>query len=589
MNRVTKYTIRNVVELGAERFPDQIALTLIGDPDSTITYRKLRQMVDSMATFLISLGINKGDRIAIVGESQPNWGVAYLAIISAGAIAVPVLPDFSIKEISSILVHSGSRALVVSSRLFEKCLGFTSDGSHLLIRMEDLFHIPDPVSASLATQEEFLNAPGRDAVRMKCSSKALLERTPEEDDLASIIYTSGTTGTSKGVMLTHRNITFNADSCVEQFVKLKSGYRFLSILPLSHTYEFTIGFVLPLIVGAEIHYLGRSPAASILLPAMKKVHPHVMLSVPLLIEKIYRSSVLPQITKNPKLSRWYRYPVMRRFINRMIGRKLKATFGGHLRFFGVGGAALDISVEIFLKESGFPYAIGYGLTETSPLLAGAGPKQTKPGTTGFALEGVTLRIGDPNVETGVGEIQAKGQNIMKGYYNNEQLTKESFTEDGWYCTGDLGILQKGRLAIKGRKKTMILGSGGENIYPENIETIINNLPFVQESLVVPGNGGLAAMIKLDIEAMAENLKLSVTQAKDEALLYLSKIRDDVNKELSSYSRISDVTLQDEPFQRTPTLKIKRYLYSLKKTVENLKGERKNDGPNKNNPSQEQGN
>ncbi len=575
---IDKYTLRNVLELSTERYGDRLALTLIGDPDSGITYRKLRQMVDSMATYLIDKGIEKGDRVALLGESQPMWGVAYFAIISTGAVAVPILPDFSAKEVSTILEHSGAKALIVSSKVFDKCQAYTADGSHLLFRLDDLFHIPDPISTSLSNTNEFIHAPGRDTLRTKIDVKKIAEREMAEEDLASIIYTSGTTGTSKGVMLTNMNITSNANTSTTQFLKIKTGYRFLSILPLSHSYEFTLGFIVPMIIGGEIHYLGKAPAASILLPALKKIRPHMILSVPLLMEKIYRSSVAPQISKNPKISKLYGHAFMRKLINKMIGRKLKKTFGGKLKFFGVGGAALDNTVENFLKEAKFPYAIGYGLTETSPLLAGAGPSQTKSGSTGFALKGVTLRIAPPESGHGNGEIQAKGPNVMKGYYRNEELTKECFTEDGWFRTGDLGEITRGRVFIKGRLKTMILGPSGENIYPELIETLINNRPYVQESLVVPGDGGLAAMIKIDLELMAENLKVSVGEARDEAAQYLSKIREEVNKELSAFSRISDVSLQDEPFQRTPTMKIKRYLYTLKNSIVHRKPETSGNSP-----------
>jgi len=340
----------------------------------------------------------------------------------------------------------------------------------------------------------------------------------------------------------------------------------LSILPLSHAYEFTIGLMLGMIEGCEIHYLGKAPAASILLPALKKIRPHIMLSVPLLIEKIYKSSVLPKISSNPKIAHLYGKPIIRKFINRTIGRKLRQTFGGCLKFFGVGGAALDPNVEVFLKEAKFPYAIGYGLTETAPLLAGAGPKQTKPGTTGFALNNVELRIAKTDESSDVGEIQARGPNIMKGYYRSEQATAEVFTEDGWFKTGDLGSFDKKRLSIKGRLKTMILGSTGENIYPELIEMLINNHDFVEESLVVPNEDGLSAMIALNFEAMAENLKTSVNDAREQASAYLTRIKDMVNAELSKSSKISSVHLQDTPFERTPTLKIKRYLYQLKEKI-----------------------
>lgn len=580
------FTIRHILERSAERHAQRLSMTIIGDDESTITFGELKRKVDAMATYLMQEGISSGDKVAILGESQPMWGVAFLAVVSAGAIAVPILPDFSSREIETIINHCEARALVVSTKMFEKVSSFWTKEDSLLMRMEDLFHIPLPISTTITTKRDFQHAPGRDMLRTKSDLKAIEGRTRGEDDLVSIIYTSGTTGMSKGVMLTNRNLASNASACVKQFFTIKTGMRFLSILPMSHSYEFSLGFLLPLITGAEIHYLGKAPAASILLPAMKKIRPHVMLSVPLLIEKIYRSSVVPQIAKNPRVAKLYGKALLRRFINSIIGKKLKRTFGGKLKFFGVGGAALDNEVEKFLKEAKFPYAIGYGLTETSPLLAGSGPKQTKPGTVGYAVKGVQLKIYEPDPKTHVGEIVAKGPNVMQGYYKNPDLTAEVFTEDGWFKTGDLGIIEKHRLSIKGRKKTMILGPSGENIYPELIENIFNNLPYVQESLVLSGEGGLAALIKLDFELMAENLKLSVSDAKESAATYLAHVREEVNKELSSFSRIRDVSLQDEPFQRTPTLKIKRYLYSIKQTLTGHRGEDTNTGKENDGESKE---
>ena len=548
------YTIQQALLRSNRLYGNRTALTLIGEPESTITYHELQKRVDAFATFLLERGIKKNDKFAILAESHPNWAIAYFAIVSIGAIAVPILPDFSVKEVSTVLEHSDSIGIVVSAKLMHKASSFIEHKHPLTIRSGDFAVLSDekPLQVSIISTSV-------DRARLEACA-------PEEDDIASIIYTSGTTGASKGVMLTHKNITSNAYACRRQFVRLRPGYRMLSILPLSHAYEFTIGLMLGMIEGCEIHYLGKAPAASILLPALKKIRPHIMLSVPLLIEKIYKSSVLPKISSNPKIAHLYGKPIIRKFINRTIGRKLRQTFGGCLKFFGVGGAALDPNVEVFLKEAKFPYAIGYGLTETAPLLAGAGPKQTKPGTTGFALNNVELRIAKTDESSDVGEIQARGPNIMKGYYRSEQATAEVFTEDGWFKTGDLGSFDKKRLSIKGRLKTMILGSTGENIYPELIEMLINNHDFVEESLVVPNEDGLSAMIALNFEAMAENLKTSVNDAREQASAYLTRIKDMVNAELSKSSKISSVHLQDTPFERTPTLKIKRYLYQLKEKI-----------------------
>ena len=565
MKTVYEYTMNALVDCTASRNANRVALKIYGEDDSEITYAQMKSMKDSIGLSLLEQGFVHGDKIAIMGESCPTWLVSYFGITSIGCVAVPILPDFSSKEACSILEHSGAKGVVINAKHFEKVVPFVKNNPSFLVRMEDLFHIPNPISAQMETKEQFASAPGRDITRRKIDKKALVllqDNRGKEEDLASLIYTSGTTGNSKGVMLSHKNLVWNADISTDIYVKFKPGDHVLSILPLSHVYEFTTGQTLELMCGTEITYLGKPPAPSILLPALKKVRPVILMTVPLLIEKVYRSSVRPVLQDNVKLKPWLKFGLTRRIISRIIGRKLKVTFGGKLRFFGIGGAPLDREVEQFLADANFPYAIGYGLTETSPLIAGGQPKQHFVGMIGKLVEHVDVKLDNKDIETGVGEILVKGPNVMQGYYDNPKLNEECFTEDGYFRTGDLGFLDKqNRLAIKGRTKTMILGSGGENIYPEVIEAVINNQDFVTESLVVPEDGGLIALVKIDIDSFAQKMALNVNDAKMEALKYVAKIREDVNKELSAFSRISGAELQEEPFQRTPTQKIKRFLYS----------------------------
>lgn len=565
MKTVNEYTMNAVVDCTASRNGKRVALRTYGDDESLITYAQMKSMKDSIAVTLLEAGFVHGDKIALLGESCPTWIVAYFGITSIGCVAVPILPDFSSKETCSILEHCGAKGIVVNVKNFEKVIPFIEKEPSFLVRMEDLFHIPDPISSNLEDKEQFAAAPGRDITRRKLDKKAQdLRATSKagEEDLASLIYTSGTTGSSKGVMLTHKNLVWNADVSTDVYVKLNPGDHVLSILPIAHVYEFTTGQILELMCGTEITYLGKPPAASVLLPALKTVRPRLLMSVPLLMEKIYRSSVLPVMRDNEKLKPWLKFGPTKRIISRIIGRKLKVTFGGKLKFFGIGGAPLDREVEQFLADANFPYSIGYGLTETSPLVAGGLPTKHYVGMIGKLVEHVEVILEDKDPETGVGEILVRGPNVMKGYYENPKLNEEVFTEDGYFRTGDLGYFDKqGRLAIKGRTKTMILGAGGENIYPEHIEAVINNLNFVSESLVVPEDGGLIALIKIDIDSFAKKMALNVNDAKTEAMNYVAKIREDVNKELSAFSRISTAELHEEPFQRTPTQKIKRFLYS----------------------------
>ena len=386
----------------------------------------------------------------------------------------------------------------------------------------------------------------------------------EEQDLCSIIYTSGTTGKSKGVMLSHKNIVWTAQqSWLIQ--NIGTGDRFLSVLPLSHTFENTLGLILPIKYGATINYLRKPPVPSILLAALQQVKPSIMLVVPLIVEKIYKSKILPEINGKFITRILYKLPVTRKLLNKVAAKKLYATFGGNLKFFGVGGAKLDDNVERFLMEGGFPLAIGYGMTESSPLLAGAGVGKTRFLSTGLPVEGVHLRIADPDSKTGFGEIQAKGENIMVGYYKEPEITKSVFTKDGWLKTGDLGCFDKdGNLYIKGRMKNMIVGASGENIYPEEIESLINRMEYVLESLVIQQKGRLVALVHLNMEELEKKYQNIKTEAvlflNDKTDEILKEIQQKVNEELNKFSQIQRVVLQPIPFEKTPTQKIKRFLY-----------------------------
>ena len=560
MKTVKGYTFTDFVEAVTARYQDRICYRIFRQGDENdMTYNQLGWYSYAVASYLMDKGVKKGDRIAIFGESCPNWMVMYLGITMLGAIAVPILPDFSAREAKFIIQDSGSIGVCVNAKQQPK-IADSLEGI-MVFRMDDLVHIPESIEGYT-----FDKAPGFAMKSTKLRVKDVLAAKPAEDDVASLIYTSGTTGSSKGVELTHMNILRCADLATDVYIDIKPGWKALSILPMSHVYEFTIGQVLTLLAGIDITFLGKPPAVSVLLPALAEVRPHVMLSVPLLIEKVYRSAVVPVLKGNPKIGRMISMPLVGSFVYRTIGRKIMTTFGHRLRFFGIGGAPLDSEVELFLHKAHFPYAIGYGLTETSPLVAGCGSAHSRqhPGFIGEIVTDDSVILLDKN-EEGVGEIAVKGPNVMRGYYNNPELNKESFTEDGYFRTGDLGFIDKhNRLAIRGRVKTMILGPGGENIYPEMIESLINSQSFVEESLVVPENGGLVALIKLDMNMMAEKLKISAQEAQQEAQKYIKAIRNQVNSELSAYSKISEVQLQEEPFDRTPTQKIKRFLYPKKK-------------------------
>lgn len=543
------YTIDKMVRACAQSYGTLTALTTYNKPETAIAYNQLENMSNEVALQLIRKGLPKGGKAAILSESCPNWGLSYFAINKAGAVAVPVLPNFSKTEVEKILEHSEAQYVFVNAANAAKVV----DSKSKVIRIEDMAQIPACEMEKLATCKfaDLIGTSllGTDSLKRK-DQMMLEERAPKEDDIASIIYTSGTTGTPKGVMLTNKNLVWNAVTCSTPFIKIHRGWSALSILPLSHVYEFTIGLLLLLINGCTITYLGKAPSTNTLMPALKGVRPHIVLSVPLLIEKVYRRALAPKFKEGTTLAKFAGNRLTSRFVYNMVGRKVIKTFGGRLRFFGVGGSKLDPEVEAFLDKINFPYALGYGLTETSPFIAGCGPKDHVVGTLGAPIEGLDVRIAPED-----GEIQLKGPSIMKGYYKMPELTKETFTEDGYFRTGDLGAFEDGRLVIKGRSKSMILGSGGENIYPDNIESLINAQDFVVESLVVPEDRSLTAMVRLDIKSLNKTFKDIDIQD------FLEKIRSEVNQKLASFSRIHRIKLQETPFERTPTEKIKRYLYT----------------------------
>lgn len=525
-----------------------------------LTYADLLRTVSAVSAFLIDNGVRHDDRFAILGENMPYWGAAYFGITAFGAVAVPILPDFSPGDIARIIRHAEVRGIFVSRRLLGKLEGLTPAETGILILLDDMTPIPaGTLEADLALTD------GRRMSILDRSENGgrmpMPERLPDRDDLAAIVYTSGTTGHSKGVMLTHGNILADAEATLK-IVPVKSDDRLLSILPLPHTYECTLGLVTPLLVGAGVFYIEKPPSAAVLLPALERVRPTIILSVPLVIEKIYKARIYPELTKSALLRRLHALPVFRKVLHRIAGRKLLRIFGGRLRIFTIGGAPLAPDVELFLREGGFPYAIGYGLTETAPLVAGSAPERTRYRSTGPALPGTQIRIVSPNPVTGEGEIQIKGPTVMKGYYRDPERTREVFTDDGWLKTGDLGVVaDDGYIFIKGRLKNMILGPSGKNIYPEEIESVINEFENVRESVVYEHQNRLVALVHLDYERLQKAVQsLSEADIKQKINTFLTDLQKQINTRVPLYARIHRIIEQAEPFQKTPTQKIKRHLY-----------------------------
>jgi len=545
MNNHFPATLQNMLYQSVKQFATREAVAFV--EGEKISYSDFYSRIYDLQQLLLSKNICPGDRIAILSHNSPNWGIAYFAIATMGAVVVPLMPDFSTYELDSILNHAECKAVFVSKRLEEKLAKIENKPFDHTIILDDL-QFSGITPPSFAAANAHLCQP---------------------EDLLAIIYTSGTSGKSKGVMLTHKNLMRQLEM-VHEIQPVQKEDVFLSILPLSHTYENSLGFLLPIYAGASIKYMDKPPTPSVLLPALQTVRPTYLLTVPLIIEKIFRGTVLPQLRKTLLKRILYAIPFMRKLMHRKAVSILYEKFGGRLFFFGIGGAKLNAQVEQFLIDGRkIPYAIGYGLTETAPLLSAAVAHSKHFQSAGFPLKDVQLRINEP--KNGEGEIWVKGDNVMKGYYKDPAATAEVMV-DGWFRTGDLGTFDRsGRLHIKGRLKSVILGPNGENIYPEEIETLINSYSGVAESLVVERKGRLVAMVHVNREELEKQyaaMKEEWAQKKEELKQYmeekLEEMREEliryVNERVRSFSQLYMVEVTPIEFEKTATQKIKRYLY-----------------------------
>jgi long-chain acyl-CoA synthetase len=546
-------TVRDLIWDSFEKHARLPAVGIVGN--KMFTYGEIRDQAEHLGFSLTQLGLVKGDKVAILGQNSPNWIVCYFTLLSLGIVSVPILPDFHAAEIDHILEHASVKMIIVSRKQLCRISEETIRTIPLIMTLDDfsLLNKTDP--------------PLGDPIYIPYEPKGSLDPFTVPvgpDDLATLIYTSGTTGFSKGVMLSNRNLVTNVRQCYG-IEPLDTSDVFLSLLPLSHTYENTVGMLLPLSYGASVNYLDKPPTAPVLLPALKLVRPTYIVSVPLIIEKIFKSQIKGKVDNSPVLRLLYRLPPFRKFFHRLAAKKLMLTFGGRLKFFGIGGAKLDAATDRFLKEGGFPYSIGYGLTETSPLLSGTRPSAVRIQSAGKPVIGVELRINEPDPVTGLGEIWAKGGNVMQGYYNEPEITAQVLTSDGWFRTGDLGEFDKdGYLYIKGRLKNVILGASGENIYPEEIESVINRFQYVLESVVVEQKGKLVALVHFnyeELEKLFAHFKEDARQQMEKRIEEMkTELQQYVNSQVNRYSRLQTIIIQDTPFEKTATKKIKRFLY-----------------------------
>ncbi len=543
------FTLPSMLNRSVELYANYPALSKIGQ--DAMNYELLGEKVQAMVQVLRENGIKKGDKVALLSENMPNWAIAYLSVTYFGGVIVPILPDFHKSDVHHIIHHSEAKAIFVSDKHLATVEELENSGLSFVINLDTLETVEELTNHSYLSQLEQKMSPSKELPQ------------PKEDDMAALLYTSGTTGNSKGVMLSHKNLVTNALSTYSK-IAITTDDVFLSILPLAHTLECTVGLLVPILHGSSVAYIDKAPTPSVLLKALSVVRPTMMVSVPLIIEKIYKNKILPKFTASFFMRTIYGIPFFRKKLNEIAGKKLIETFGGRLRFFGIGGAGISPYVEQFLKEAKFPYIIGYGLTETAPLLAGTVlGSEVKLRSTGTAFPYVEVKVKDPDPETGAGELLFKSPSVMLGYYKDEKQSEEVM-EDGWFMSGDLGYVDDdGYIFISGRSKNVIIGSGGENIYPEQIEATINQHEAVLDSLVMMQADRLIAKVHLDYELIDKMFKASDTpdaEVKESINKLLEDMRKDVNTKVANYCKMVKFVEQIEPFIKTPTKKIKRFLY-----------------------------
>jgi len=539
-----RQNIPTIIKESCERFAGRPALA---SDDCILTYADLWSRVCALAAGLRELGVNPGDKVVLLAQNHPWWGVSYLATLAAGAVIVPVLPDFPAADVHHVIRETDPRVIIVSSDLADRINDLDID-EHEVPRV---IMLPAP---GVICPDGWL-----DAAELIEGRAPLPPQASDGDDDASIIYTSGTSGHSKGVVLSHHNLIANARAAT-MVINLDTPCRFLSLLPLAHAYEFTIGFLLPLMTGSSVYYPGIMPTPALLKKICAKVKPEIICMVPLIMEKIYRKRIKAKIEAHRAFHLGRYLPPLKKMVIRRAGERLLDFLGGRIRVLAIGGAALDRETEGFLRAARLPFICGYGLSEASPLVA-AGPfgNRTPIGSVGRPIPGVEVKIRktSPGDETGV--VLARGPNIFKGYFRRDDLTAEIKGPEGWLDTGDLGFIdEQGCLHLTGRAKNVIVLANGENVYPEIIESRFAASSLAAEVLVVDRDGEIEALIHPDYDYIDQNLPAMGERGLREKL---DQLRLEINRQLPASARVKRVHERREPFLKTATHKIKRYLYT----------------------------
>lgn len=530
---------------------NQELLALTDFHGQSFQYRDVARKIAKLHILFDQSGIHPGDKIALCGRNSAQWAIAFLATITYGAVAVPILHDFKPDNIHHLVNHSGARLFFADSSTWENLDRDTMAdliGAILINDYSLLFSRSD----ALTHARENLNLLFGERYPERFTADDIAYRHPNPDDLCIINYTSGSTGFSKGVMLSYRAMWSNVQFTIDGLDFLKPGDGMVCMLPLAHMFGLMVELLHPFVKGCHINFLTRTPSPKVIMDAFAQVQPKLIVAVPLIIEKIVKTRVFPLLDK-PLMKLLMMVPFVDDHLLHKIKERMEATFGGRLQELIIGGAGLNKDVETFLRRIRFPYTVGYGMTECGPLIAYAPWDIQRPGSCGRVVDRMQLRVASPDPAVQAGVLWVKGDNVMQGYYKNLDATAAVFDADGWMNTGDIcNVDADGYIYIRGRDKTMILGPSGQNIYPEEIEQILNNMPYVAESLVIEQNGHLVALIYPDLEnATKQGIDIDTQMRQNiEAL----------NKEHPGYSRISDLRILSEEFEKTPKRSIKRYLY-----------------------------
>ena len=519
----------------------------------TLAYRDVARRIAKLHIAFEQCGLQKGDKVAICSRNQANWGVSFLATLTYGAVAVPILHEFKPGNIHYLVNHSEAKVLFVDDVIWEGLHAEEMPDLQVVVQI-NTFKFLYTASEELAQIREHLNEEfgRRYPNNFEAEDLNYYEDSPEE--LALINYTSGTSGFSKGVMIPYRAICSNIQFArIDALPSLKAGMNVVSMLPSAHMYGMMFEFIFEISIGMHVHFLSRVPSPKIIMQAFSDVHPDIIIAVPLVIEKVYKSKLKPLADK----TKYYRrIPVLDKVIEKKFCTELTNAFGGKFEEVIMGGAPLNPEVEKFLHSIGFRYTVGYGMTECAPIIAYAHWDKVKVGSCGRAALYMQIRIDSPDPRNVPGEVQVKGPNLCLGYYKNPEATETLFTEDGWLKTGDMGVLDEdGYLFLRGRSKCMVLGPSGQNIYPEELEATINNFSYVVDSLVVEDDGGLTALIYPDWQQGEAD-----GYSRADFVKYISGMLPAINQALPNYAHIKKIELMPEDFERTPKKSIKRYLY-----------------------------